>query len=113
VSVTVVEAPVQPAPIETVTPIGPREALRLGRLIRPKRVSCLMFLGEDAACALGAMALGWGFDDNEWAAYHFLGERLATFGLTIGGVCFPFDAAEVQGRNGDDAVLANLAERGL
>ena len=60
-----------------------------------------------------AIALGWGYDGDEWAAYRFIGEQLATFGLTIGGVCFPFDAAETLGQNGDDAVLAKLAERGL
>lgn len=102
------------APVETVTPIGPAEALRLGRLSRPRRVACEMFDGKDGACALGAMAIGWGHDGRPWTnEYRFVFDRLATYGLTTGGVCFPFDLAETKGENGDEVVLAKLAERGL
>jgi hypothetical protein len=48
------------APIETVTPLRPSEALRLGRLTRPRRAIGDFLVGNDGACALGAIATGAG-----------------------------------------------------
>lgn len=55
---------IKPAPVETVTPIKPSEAIRLGRLLVPARsVGALTRRVQGtvvAACALGAMAVGFG-----------------------------------------------------
>lgn len=53
----------KPAP-EVVTPIMPSEALRLGRLVRPLETSGRLFRGEHMACAIGAMAIGYGWDGH-------------------------------------------------
>lgn len=53
-----------PAPIETVTPIKPSEALRLGRLLVPARSVLVLARYRRgqivSACAMGAMAVGAG-----------------------------------------------------
>lgn len=57
---------------EVTTPIKPSEALRLGRLTRPVRLTDGGFqLGDDAACALGAIHAGYGLD------YHDNDDRMA------------------------------------
>jgi hypothetical protein len=48
---------------ETVSPLKPSEALRLGRLVRPRRIEGTMYSGEDGACAAGAITIG-GFDES-------------------------------------------------
>jgi hypothetical protein len=98
------------APIETVTPIGPREALRLGRLIYPEKCTLEFTYGERAACAIGAMLAGWGepVHNGDWSeANRRLGKTLAL------GVAIAFDDAEGIGKDGDAAALAKLAEYGL
>lgn len=50
------------APVETVTPIRPSEAIRLGCLIAPVQTTGSFFDGKGGACALGAMVLGLGYD---------------------------------------------------
>lgn len=48
---------------EVTTPIKPSEALRLGRLTRPVRLTNGQFQsGMDGACALGAIHAGLGLD---------------------------------------------------
>ena len=54
------EAPVT-APLETVTPIKPSEAIRLGCLTTTPTTGSF-FDGHGGACALGAMAIGFGYD---------------------------------------------------
>jgi hypothetical protein len=49
------------APIETVTPIKPSEAIRLGCLTTTKGEGSF-FPKPGQACALGAMAIGLGYD---------------------------------------------------
>jgi hypothetical protein len=95
------------APVETVTPIKPSEALRLGRLIRPEHVTASMFDGERGACALGAMIIGWDIRPNQ------LDARLASFGVSWCDIAYPFDEAEAAGTDGDAVVLASLEGRGL
>lgn len=104
------------APVEVVTPIKPSEALRLGRLVRPLHVNAFWFDGEASACALGAMHVGWGGDVNEYG----LPEPATVARLMALGIADPddilgniFDDAERFGADGDAAVLAYLAERGL
>lgn len=46
---------------ETVSPLKPSEALRLGRLIRPRRTANEFFEGTTGACALGSMLAGAGY----------------------------------------------------
>jgi hypothetical protein len=58
------EAPSRVAPSEPTTPIRPSEAIRLGMLVRPVAGRVEMFQGDDIACALGAMAIGFGFAPN-------------------------------------------------
>lgn len=56
----------KPAPIETVSPIKPSEAIRLGCLIAPVQGFDRYFGNDDdSACAIGAAALGW--SNGEWA----------------------------------------------
>lgn len=55
---------VQTAPIETVTPIRPSEAIRLGCLLAPVQVFIAESDGSGGACAMGAMRLGFGGHDN-------------------------------------------------
>lgn len=53
-------------PAEPTTPILPSQALKLGRLVRPRRIEGNAFDGADGACAMGAMAEGgylWGRHD--------------------------------------------------
>lgn len=54
-----IEATPATSPIETVTPIKPSEAIRLGCLIAPEQAFGNYIVPSGAACALGAMALGW------------------------------------------------------
>jgi hypothetical protein len=114
---TVVEAPVRPAPVEPTTPIKPSEALRLGRLIRPKHAPCSLFEDDDAACAVGAMVVGWGFSgDDTVAGYQFAREKLGSFGLGWVSLSLEYDTLAWLGKDGpagDQAVLDYLAERGL
>ena len=102
------------APVETVTPIKPSEALRLGRLQRPRH--CIGFLqrGEDGACALGAMHYGWGMkpDDDETLSDDFV-HRFGGLPIHTDDIASLFDGTEIDGRDGDAAVLAYLEERGL
>ena len=106
-------------PQEPMTPIKPSEALRLGRLIRPTEVAGRMFLGDDAACANGAIALGLGYRgplstgtehcDGDTPVYLFLvSER-----VPAGAILVENDTAVGRGESGDAAVLAYLEERGL
>lgn len=115
----------EPRPLEPVTPILPSEALRLGRLTRPRKVNCNTFYESVGACALGAMAIGYGMPDPgdvgrnsslelDHAAYGVVAE--AAFG---GNITHP-DFARVWRLNdstsdadGDAAVLAYLRERSL
>lgn len=53
---TVVVAP--PSVAEPTTPIKPSEALRLGRLLRPRRLRFSYREGADGACAYEAMCIG-------------------------------------------------------
>ena len=101
------------APTETVTPIKPSEALRLGRLIAPRYVIG-QFFAEGAACALGAMARGWGYDgDSDHAGYQFVRERLPLDVRPMSEIGCLFDRSVIRGEDGDSAVLAFLEERGL
>ena len=108
------------APVETVTPIKPSEALRLGRLIRPVEAEGYLFQDGIEACAVGAMALGYGYDgptDN----YRECGERgeaayalvEARTGISAARIFTINDAAIEEGQSGDAAVLAYLESRGL
>jgi hypothetical protein len=118
-----IEVETIPVPVEPTTPIKPSEALRLGRLVRPLETEGALWDGTDKACALGAMALGYGwdgptpsiyeFDDDDTAdiiesAYLFVEERS---GITPQTVWFINDHAE-RGKR-DAAVLAYLEARGL
>lgn len=109
-----VESPA--TPVETVTDIKPSEALRLGRLVRPKRRAASWFWGKHAACALGAIHIGWGGDPDDKESLHATSERLrAMLGdespdFAIGGT---FDYAQQRRQNGDEAVLKFLEEKGL
>jgi hypothetical protein len=53
------------APVETVTPLKPSEAMRLGRLRYPvEGIGCLID-ATGATCALGAMLAGFDHDPDE------------------------------------------------
>lgn len=64
-----ITAPVA-APVETVTPIKPSEAMRLGRVLYPIRITGSLggyvdtpgVYGPFGVCALGAAAVGLGWD---------------------------------------------------
>lgn len=60
-----IETIAAPTVAEPTTPIKPSEALRLGRLIRPERSTGKLFAGDSAACALGAIKVGFGEPPNE------------------------------------------------
>jgi hypothetical protein len=60
------------APIETVTPIKPSEAIRLGCLTTVQKFDGFGFDDETEACAEGAMLVGYG----ESRASDGLGERI-------------------------------------
>lgn len=106
-------------PTETVTPIKPSEALRLGRLLEPRRASGNAF-SDAGACALGAIHLGWGGDRNDDIDTRY-DLTMAPLWAMLGTDCSParvigqeiFDEAEHDGRDGDAAVLAYLESRGL
>jgi hypothetical protein len=117
----------QTLPLEPTTPIKPSEALRLGRLVRPERCSVTMFDAYHGACALGAMAVGLGFDPRQVSAednaYQFVADK---FGWTletsdegdppdgsVSAIWSRFDRAENRGNDGDAAVLAYLEGLGL
>lgn len=59
-----------PIPTETVTPLRPSEALRLGRLTRPLEIKGNLYDGKHGACALGAMREGFGLPETAtpWGA---------------------------------------------
>lgn len=113
----------RPATLEPTTPIRPSEALRLGRLVRPVEAEPFetLFGEPNRACALGAMAVGYGFDPSH-------GEPTLAYNLVAGrtgwsfddlpddslkAVWSRFDEARMDGRSGDAAVLAYLEARGL
>lgn len=98
------------APLETVTPIKPSEALRLGRLEYPEHIAGVYLAGNKAACAIGAIAAGWGL---RIAAAERMLEDLAKNGRFASELAVIFDGAENDGRDGDAAVLAYLESRGL
>lgn len=50
------------APVETVTPIKPSEAIRLGCLLRPLQAFGTIADTRGGVCALGAMMFGFGAD---------------------------------------------------
>lgn len=115
-------------PAEPTTPIRPSEALRLGRLIRPieAEVGETLYAGRKRACALGAMALGYGFDpkgheptdaygvvaDHAGLSYDHDDSEFGGDG-TLKSVWARFDEARAEGQSGDAAVLAYLESRGL
>jgi hypothetical protein len=81
---------VQTQPIETVTPITFREAVRLGRLMAPERTDFGWGSGRKA-CVLRAAYLGGGgdeFEDGSPGAYDWLCER---FGIPVEMVKCPAD----------------------
>jgi hypothetical protein len=77
------------APIETVTPIKPSEAIRLGCLIAPVQLRDDAYVSEyrRAACAFGAMALGYGYDwpDADREASHMYKSIRASGPCPAGG----------------------------
>ena len=52
----------RPVTPETVTPISPSEAYRLGRLSHPRSNLGSMVNGDESACVMGAIGLGAGLD---------------------------------------------------
>ncbi len=88
-------------PAETTTPMKPSTALRLGRLIRPRRTLGTGWDGEDGACAVGAISAGYGFDD----AYGALSLLVPHSAMTI----FHNDIDEWS----DDQIVAWLESLGL
>lgn len=106
------------APVETVTPLAPAEALRLGRLIRPVEAWSRVFEGANAACAIGAMALGYGLpdpgeNDSGRDAYLLVAARvgLPHDSEAFDGIWKASDDAEDGER--DAATIAYLESRGL
>jgi hypothetical protein len=77
---TMIEIETRPAPVETVTPIKPSEALRLGRLLYPVEIQSEVF-GDNPgeACAIGAMLAGYGYgpDENEYGTGYYA--KIQTF----------------------------------
>jgi|SRR6185369_17671706 len=100
----------KPAPIETVTPIKPSEAIRLGRLARPLRPRPGLMFGPQAACAIGAMAVGLGYGgDDADVAYLIVRDALQGTGiLPISHIGCAYDAGGT-----DDEAIAFLESRGL
>ena len=105
-----IETQTPAAPVETVTPIKPSEALRLGRLVRPVQ-SYLWLEDDNGACACGAIATGWGFGD--WSGREEVLERLHALGVdAYGGVVRAYLAGRYDAdSDGDAAVLAYLESR--
>lgn len=54
-----IDVQTKPAPIETVTPIRPSEAIRLGCLTTARITGRLVDDDGQSACAVGAMLIGW------------------------------------------------------
>lgn len=104
-------APVS-APVEEVTPIKPSEALRLGRLVRPYESPGVLFADGIAACAIGAMAVGYGWHEanprSDSEVYEFVREHSGVVPWLIADA---FDDAPDGLR--DAAVLLLLESRGL
>lgn len=101
------------APIEVTTPITPSEALRLGRLIRPVHGQGTCFSGTDTACAIGAIALGWGYDGPlDESVGHRAYPFVKAHGLDAGPIWSINDEAIEDGRDPDGAVLDYLARLG-
>jgi len=73
------------APVEAVTPIKPSEALRLGRVLYPVEgfVTCFGPEGSHQACAIGAMAAGFGSADRGLMPYTTVTRRLMDFGRSF------------------------------
>jgi hypothetical protein len=97
------------APVETVTPIKPSEALRLGRVLMPREVAGDYFDGLDGACAIGAMAVGWGFEFGFLAVERL--DEVSEIDTLSEAVIDINDHAPAGHR--DDAVIAFLVEHGL
>ena len=57
---------------ETVTPIKPSEAVRLGCLLAPRQITGTRFDGDDGACATGAMFLGGGLGRQPITPAHWV-----------------------------------------
>lgn len=80
---------IRETPIETVTPIRPSEAIRLGCLTTAPRTGTMLSRdasGAFSACALGAMAVGYGFRpgrDDQRDLIDYL-DRAVTQPLPIG-----------------------------
>lgn len=95
------------APVETVTPIKPSEAIRLGILLAPTPITGCFFDGRGGACALGAMALGFGYDGpqkhtddqgpNESDPYVLVGDRLPKRLPVPSGTEYVYDKADAAG----------------
>lgn len=101
-------------PAEPTTPIKPSEAIRLGRLIRPVPCSGYAIGGANEACALGAMALGWGGQEDDDAAWDLAWDRLHDLGVDPRDIWQPFDAAVwAKDPDPDAAAVALLESRGL
>ena len=65
------------APVERVTPIKPSEAIRLGCLVAPVQGFTSWQGRPGQACALGALALGLGWDGSSKGRYGFYGRFMA------------------------------------
>lgn len=65
----------RPAPVETVTPLRPSEAMRLGCLTT-RQGTMVLASGDRYACALGAMLIGYGFDRDRLHAENALDDVL-------------------------------------
>lgn len=106
----------QAIPVETTTPIKPSEALRLGRLTRPVHAHFAYLKGSDAACAVGAIHIGFGGNDSTSGSTFGIPNDLwdtVTRFPEWGTVSEMYEAAEDRGKDGDAVVLAWLEEKGL
>ena len=107
---------VEPAPVEVVTEIGPREALRLGRLVYPRHGRGEL-VSDDGACAIGAMLAGWGVDprrhNDDYGVPYKLLRQHGIAQHRVSRLWAMYDSAERRGRDGDAAVLAYLEGLGL
>jgi hypothetical protein len=70
----------RPAPVEVTSPIRPSEAIRLGCLTTAPHQG-EFFDGKGAACALGAMAVGYGYSGPQHGGYTPDAYRIVTEAL--------------------------------
>jgi hypothetical protein len=96
----------RPQTVEEVYPIKPSEALRLGRLTRPRHIVRMYMSGNDGACAIGAIAQGWAM--GPITAHQVLN---SAYNIPI-NISKMYDDAEMGGQDGDAVVLRYLEERG-